>query len=438
MRRGTPTSESGWLRQRTLLLFSVLLVALHGLDLVLLGHAHWEMLGLRLIWALALTLTALVFPRMNPFQVRLVSGSYGVVTALCYLGLAFFTGGSRSPYFAFFPTLPFIIALVSTQTMAAAWTCGIVSALGGGWLLLEAGEPLNQGVMWAAMMLIMMFFGTYGGQQFRKARNAEDEMLLERARREALEKLTVSEHRRAQSEKLATIGRLAASVAHELNNPIAYVRSNLVFIERQALLSAPAGSGAELREAFEDVSAGVERIRQIVSDLQGFSRMDAVEEPTQCALGEVVKDAARLASVRLKNVARLRVEVPADLPEVYVVRRRLAQVILNLLVNAGDALESHRHRDSEIQVLARAEGAQVHLLIEDNGPGFPAEVLLRLFEPFFTTKGPEKGTGLGLVLSREYVEQFGGTLRATNREQGGARLSILLPAHASRADAAAA
>jgi len=142
---------------------------------------------------------------------------------------------------------------------------------------------------------------------------------------------------------------------------------------------------------------------------------------------DVVSDAARIASLRLRYVARLEVEVPAQLPPVRAVRRRLAQVLLNLLVNAGDALEEHGRSGSTVRVTGRREGARVVLLVEDNGPGFPPEVLSRLFEPFFTTKGPEKGTGLGLALSRELVEQFGGTLVAANRPEGGARLRLELP-----------
>ncbi|WP_224361199.1 sensor histidine kinase [Hyalangium versicolor] len=418
------------MRQRTLALFAVMVVLLYGVDWLALGHASWEMLGVRVIWALSMVLTALGMRRARPLQARLISASYGVVAALCYLGLVAFGGGTRSGYFSFFPALPLIVAMASTETFGAGLTCGIVSALGGGSMMLAAGESLLAAFLWSLVMVVLMFFGMHGGLQFRKVRSAENEALLERSRREALEKLAESERRRAQSEKLATIGRLAASVAHELNNPIAYVRSNLVFLEREVLLAA-GGSRAELSEALRDVNAGVERIRQIASDLRNFSHMDETEEPSRCVLAEVVQDAARLASVRLKHVARLQVEVPSELPEVHVVRRRLAQVILNLLVNAGDALEGHSRGDGEIRVLARAEGEFVQLLIEDTGPGFPEEVLSRLFEPFFTTKGPEKGTGIGLMLSREYVEQFGGTLTAANREEGGARLCILLPTRPS-------
>jgi C4-dicarboxylate-specific signal transduction histidine kinase len=134
-------------------------------------------------------------------------------------------------------------------------------------------------------------------------------------------------------------------------------------------------------------------------------------------------------------VAGLTVDVPAELPKVLAVRRKLAQVVLNLLVNAGDALEEHGVVKGEVRVSGRLEGQHVRLTVEDNGPGFPPHVLPQLFESFFTTKGPERGTGLGLALSRELVEQFGGVLSAGNRSEGGARLCIEFPCQPSGAQA---
>jgi C4-dicarboxylate-specific signal transduction histidine kinase len=121
--------------------------------------------------------------------------------------------------------------------------------------------------------------------------------------------------------------------------------------------------------------------------------------------------------------------VPESLPLVHAIHRRLAQVLLNLLVNAGDALAGARVPGGEVRVTGREEGGRVVVLIEDNGPGFSPEVLPRLFEAFFTTKGPGEGTGLGLALSREMMEQFGGTLHARNRAEGGACLRLELPVY---------
>ena len=428
MLQAGPTQAGAQLRQRTLLLFAGIVVALYALDFVILGRLSPETLALRVTWAGVLSAAAVLMERVGPTPGRTLSGLYGIVAAAAYLGILLYTGGHSSPYFYFFPCLPLVTAMVSNRYLEASITCGVGTALSGGWLIYGAGGAWHVAAVWGLVVVCLMFFGMYGGAQFQKARSAEAEVQLERSRRETLEKLAVSERQRAQSEKLATIGRLAASVAHELNNPIAYVRSNLGFLEREVLRSS-SESGEELREAFQDLTSGVERIRQIISDLQGFSRMDGALEPTECSLAEVVKDAARLASVRLKAVARLQVEVPEQLPGVFAVRRRLAQVILNLLVNAGDALEEHRAGKGEVRVVGQVDGSTVTLLVEDNGPGFPPEVLPRLFEAFFTTKAPEKGTGLGLALSREFVEQFGGTLSAENRAEGGARLRITLPAH---------
>jgi C4-dicarboxylate-specific signal transduction histidine kinase len=276
------------------------------------------------------------------------------------------------------------------------------------------------------MVVSSTFFGLYCCSWLFKMQAAEHQARLERARRESLEALALSERRRTQSEKLAVIGRIAAGVMHEINNPLSYVRANLDFLQREMLAGTASSNTSEVAEVIAETREGVDHIHRIAGDLKGFSRMDT-EEASECALADVVGDALKLASVRLKHVAALNVDVPKDLPEVFAVRRKLAQVVLNLLVNAGDALEEQQVEQGEVWVKGRAEGERVVLLIEDNGPGFASHVLPRLFENFFTTKTPDKGTGLGLPLSRELVTQFGGVLTAENRPQGGARLRLEFP-----------
>jgi len=102
-------------------------------------------------------------------------------------------------------------------------------------------------------------------------------------------------------------------------------------------------------------------------------------------------------------------------------------VLLNLLLNAADAIEEAKVRGGQVAVKVEQGGGRVGLVVEDNGPGIKPEHLQQLFTPFFTTKAPGKGTGLGLALSRQYVEAFGGTLRAENRPEGGARFVVELP-----------
>ncbi|MFY0575951.1 sensor histidine kinase [Cystobacter fuscus] len=133
-------------------------------------------------------------------------------------------------------------------------------------------------------------------------------------------------------------------------------------------------------------------------------------------------------SVRLGGRGEVCLSFAAELPRVGLGHRHLVQVMLNLLINAVDAVESAQpSRQARIAVGARWLEGVVRLDVEDNGPGISPEVLPRLFDPFFTTKPPGKGTGLGLALCREYVMRSGGSLFAENRAQGGARFVLLLP-----------
>jgi signal transduction histidine kinase len=407
-------------------------------EFLVLPRFSYEVLALRLTWAAQLVIFALWFSRVSELGRRVLLLGNCALGSFFFLVLVALSGGMGSPYGSLVPTLPLVVALIYAEEAGAAIASGIVCMLG--CAVLVAKESPDRIVAWGIVVGTATWFGTYGASRFRKALQAHHEVQVERARREALEKLAVAERHRAQSEKLATVGRLAASVMHEINNPLAFVRSNVDFVHNE-LLAQPlkAEVRAELEEVLSETRSGLLRIQQIVGDLKGFSRMDA-EEASACSLAGVVADAARLATVRLKHVARLTVEVPGTLPEVFVTPQRLTQVLLNLLVNAGDALEDKGVAQSQGEIRVRGEmsGSRVVLLVEDNGPGFPPAVLSRLFEAFFTTKGPEKGTGLGLSISRELVERFGGTLRAENRPEGGARLRIELPVHgAARTDAAA-
>jgi C4-dicarboxylate-specific signal transduction histidine kinase len=403
-----------------------------GVDLLYLGHFDAAVLGFRVVW----TLNVLVNPwllRSSPASWRRwLSYQTVAISTVCSLGLAWRMGGVSSPYFVLVPAMPLGIALMSWQDRWMSVVSGGVGILGTLALVLWQGRGPAESLTWVLMMVGTTVLADFLARQADQVQRAEQCARLERARRESLEALAFSEHRRAQSEKLALVGRLSAGVAHELNNPLAYVGSNIDYV-RTELLSEGEVPRAELVEVLDETRAGLQHIRQIASDLRGFARMDA-NEPAECVLADVVADAIKLAALRLKHVAWLRVDVPTDLPEIFVVRQRLVQVVLNLLVNAGDALEAHQVKEGEVRVTGLTEGERVVVLVEDNGPGFAPHVLPRLFEAFFTTKGSDKGTGLGLTLSRELVVQFGGELTASNRPQGGARLRIELPVH--RADSA--
>jgi signal transduction histidine kinase len=235
--------------------------------------------------------------------------------------------------------------------------------------------------------------------------------------------LRLSEVRRAQAERLAVVGRLASGVAHEINNPLAYVKANLSVLQRELKLGGLTSQDVE--ELLSETNEGVDRICQIVLDLKMLAR-EGKEELEGVDVAEAVHAAVRLATVKLPSNVQVRLDVPELLPWVRANRRKLAQVLLNLIINAIDVLEERKPAKGVILVRARGEEGQLRVEVLDDGPGFSAEVKAHLFEPFFTTKSPGKGTGLGLALSREYLESFGGTLGADNRPEGGACFTLLL------------
>ncbi|OJT16565.1 hypothetical protein BO221_49805 [Archangium sp. Cb G35] len=412
---------------RVVWVLCAVVLAFWGVDSLYLGYLSPWMLGIRVAWATSLLGYTYLIRGVPLSWVTPLTDLNVLLSTLCVLGLSVEMGGVDGPYFVMVPVLPMAITLIYRRHVRSVFVCGGVGLTGTALLLWRDGHTPIQAFTWLSVVGGIVLLAAYFSYQTFHALRAEQQARIERARRESLEALAFSEHRRAQSEKLAIVGRLASGVAHEINNPLAYVGSNVNFVHTE-LLEAREFDREELAEVLAETRVGIQHIRQIVSDLRGFARMDE-NEPMACSLADVAADALKLASLRLKHVSFLQVDVPADLPEIFAVRQRLVQVVLNLLINAGDVLESHPVPGSEVRLIGRAEQERVVLLVEDNGPGFSPEVLTRLFEAFFTTKSPDKGTGLGLTLSRELVEQFGGALSASNRPEGGARLRIEFPIH---------
>jgi signal transduction histidine kinase len=402
-------------------------LAFWGVDALYLGRFSPWMLGVRVVWAASLLGYTYLIRGVPLSWVGPLTDLNVLFSTLCVLGLIVEMGGVGGPYFIMVPVLPLAITLIYRRHVRSVLVCGGVGTAGTLLLLWREGYTPSHALTWLSVVVGIVLLAAYFAHQTFQTQRAEQQARIERARRESLEALAFSEHRRAQSEKLAIVGRLASGVAHEINNPLADVGSNVNFVHTE-LLEARELNREEMAEVLAETRVGIQHIRQIVADLRGFARMDA-HEPMACSLADVVADALKLASLRLKHVSFLQVDVPADLPEIFAVRQRLVQVVLNLLINAGDVLESHPVPGSEVRLIGRAEQERVVLFVEDNGPGFAPQVLSRLFEAFFTTKSPDKGTGLGLTLSRELVEQFGGALSASNRPEGGARLRIEFPIH---------
>lgn len=264
---------------------------------------------------------------------------------------------------------------------------------------------------------------------------------------EAHDALQRTQAQLVQAEKMASLGRLVAGVAHELNNPISFVLGNAHAMQRYGrhlgeylnAVHAEAASPAvqalrkrlridailvDLPSLIEGLMEGAERSAAIVDGLKRFSATDrGGAERFDLA------DAVRRSAHWVEKAAPAHVQLLLDAPDAPVMlcgaAGRIQQVLINLVQNAVDATAHHPAPRVSVR-LTEADGWAT-VTVADNGPGLSPEVQQRLFEPFFTTKPVGEGTGLGLSISFGIVEQHGGQLRADNAPEGGARFTLRLP-----------
>jgi signal transduction histidine kinase len=243
------------------------------------------------------------------------------------------------------------------------------------------------------------------------------------------------EERVRQSRKMEAIGQLAAGLAHEINNPMSYVRSNLHALREswQALRAKGElfDDADGSRERFEDSGEmidesldGVERTIAIVRDVNELSHAGGgrPEDWSLAPLADVLAGAIRVASSQAPPGVHIESDC-ADAPEVRCSPNQLGQVFVNLIVNAVQAVGEGGH----IGISVESGEAEIIVRVADDGPGIPPEVRERLFDPFFTTKGVGKGTGLGLYVSHEIVRHHGGEVGVHAEHGGGTTFEVRLP-----------
>ncbi|HYO74230.1 MAG TPA: ATP-binding protein, partial [Archangium sp.] len=366
----------------------------------------------------------------SPERVGVIGGIMGMVVTMVFVHGS---GGLLSPYIHMFGALPFMLALFTPDSSQPTLVSGSASLVALSLVSGLGGMPPRILLLQAFSSLVLLVLAFTGSRVYQRVIDAQRDAHQSRLR--VLEQLAESERlrgraerERAEVERLVLAGQLAAGVAHEVNNPLAFVKANLSFLASELDRNGPPLDRAELKSLLEETQHGVLRIQQIVTDLKDFSRAGHLGDEERGALEDALREAGRLASVRLGQGCQVELALDAELPAVRLGQRHMVQVMVNLLLNAADAVEQVQPaRRAHITVRARRMEECVQVLVEDNGPGIPAEVLPRLFEPFFTTKPPGKGTGLGLALCREYVARAGGTLQAENRSEGGARFILRLP-----------
>lgn len=238
---------------------------------------------------------------------------------------------------------------------------------------------------------------------------------------QATRRLAEAQERLVRSERLASVGRLAAGLAHEIGNPIA------ALIGMQDLLLAGGMEDAEQRDFLQRMRKETERIHRILRDLLQFARpaASAGGEPPPPGNVEIAiyETAALVGPQKAMQDVDLSLDVYPELPEVALSNEQLVQVVLNLLLNAADAVGP----GGQVHLRARPHDGGVRLEVEDTGPGVEPSVRSKLFEPFVTTKEVGKGTGLGLAVCRGLVESAGGSITLDESYTGGARFVLDLP-----------
>ncbi len=225
------------------------------------------------------------------------------------------------------------------------------------------------------------------------------------------------------SDRMASVGILAAGVAHEINNPLAAVIANLdLAIVDLESLTGPTHTATT--DEIRDARDAAERVRHIVRDLKIFSRHEE-DKRGSVDVEKVIESTLRMASNEIRHRARV-VRKYGLVPAVHADEARLGQVFLNLVVNAAQALPEGKADRNEIRVTIQPAGPRVRVEIADTGPGIPREVMARLFTPFVTTKPVGVGTGLGLSICHRIVTGLGGEITVDSKP-GGTTFVVLLP-----------
>ena len=275
---------------------------------------------------------------------------------------------------------------------------------------------------------------------------------------EALRQLQLVQAQLIQQEKLAGIGQLAAGVAHEINNPMAFIISNLeilyqytdklgqfVALQEVALSDLAKDGGKKVataeviasvgnvrrslkidyvlgdtKDLIGETLDGAARVKNIVQDLQGFARSDQVRKMAN--INDGIEATVNVIGSELKNVASVTKDL-GDLPLTSCNPGQLNQVFMNLLVNAAQAIESF----GEIHIKTWADDANIFITVADSGRGISAENINRIFEPFFTTKEVGKGIGLGLSVSYDIIRNHGGEIKVESEEGKGTTFTVVLP-----------
>jgi two-component system NtrC family sensor kinase len=275
---------------------------------------------------------------------------------------------------------------------------------------------------------------------------------------EAYKKLKETQMRLVQSEKMAAIGQLAAGVAHEINNPIGFINSNIMTLAdyfqtitkilqlkddlKKAVMSKDPEQSQQAIQAIRDFEElqdfnfiqkdisillqesiiGLNRVKNIIIDLNNFARDDNNDEKQTLQISDVIEHALTIVWNKIKKNATV-IKKYNEVPSIKANSQRLGQVFINLFINASQAM----HQKGTLEIETYASEKNIFIKVKDTGEGIPEDTIEKIFDPFFTTKPVGKGTGLGLSISYEIIKRHGGDIQVTSKKGEGTTFTIRIP-----------
>ncbi|AEI66130.1 ATP-binding protein [Corallococcus macrosporus] len=257
----------------------------------------------------------------------------------------------------------------------------------------------------------------------RRMRGELEALLSQRAVEREQRQARLNEEQ-AREHRTLSLNLLAAGLAHEINNPLAYTTGNIEYLQQQLPCHAlPAHLADECHQVLDEALEGARHIRRVVADLRALSQGDSsTEEPVD--LPAVLERTLRMAANHLRHRARVVRSYGANVPRVVGTTTKLGQVALNLVINAAQALPEGRVSENQLTLALREEPGVVVLSISDTGRGIPPDVLPHVFDPFFTTRGG--GMGMGLPICRDIIISLGGSIRVDSEPGKGTTVEVTL------------
>jgi signal transduction histidine kinase len=357
-------------------------------------------LGINAVWIAALTAVwAMPSPQDRALN-RWAAGGAAVVSVVALAYQAWLAGGMGTQIGMLLACMPILYLVVVPDDPRVAGAAAVSSVAAMFALSAWEQDPAVMRFM-LVCVLVMAAFGVLGAWAYDRERRQE--LAREAAHHAALAELQVSEQLRERTAAVAELGLLVADVSHELRNHLVGVTANLDLLDTH-LRQNPANW--ELKALSADAVAGADALESLLQDLGALTRPASSVRLLQ--LGPVVDTALRLATPALRRACRVEVQ-RSDAPIwVQADPGRLAQVVLNLLLNAAQAIPA-THADPVVRLAVEVVDSQVRVSVQDNGTGIPPEHLKHIFETFYTTK-KESGTGLGLAVAQRAVQEMGGQI----------------------------